>query len=163
MTLPTPDRPRTGSRLRLAFPLRFGPPTLPVMPSRRAVPITPVGRRGALVGYFPLRAAFPVLCAGRRPQLHFRGVLRVYSRYSPPLRSTAQGGLCREAPNQPVAQPTRSPATRPSDTYLDGTCIHWHHAPSVAHRRHREEISGHALLRQRACLSNLLCASVSLW
>ena len=105
-------------------------PTLPVMPSRRAVPITPADRKAARVGRFALRAAFPVLGAGRHPQLHFRGLLRVHSRYGPPFRSTAQGGLCREASIRPVAQPNRSPATRLTDSFLDGTLIHWHHAPS---------------------------------
>ncbi len=115
-------------------------PTLPVMPCRRAVPTTPADRTAARVGRFAVRAAFPVLCAGRHPPLHFRGVLRVHSRYGPPARSTAQGGLCREAPIRPVAQPNRSPATRPTDSYLDGTFIHWHHAPFVAHQRRREDI-----------------------
>src|SRR5262249_39330919 len=34
------------------------------------------------------------------PHCHFRGLLRLYSRYSPPNRSTAQGGLCHEASAQ---------------------------------------------------------------
>jgi hypothetical protein len=33
----------------------------------------------------------------RRPPHHFRGLLRLYSRYGPPNRSVAQGDLCHEA------------------------------------------------------------------
>ena len=51
----------------------------------------------------PSRAAFPVTQAGRRPRLHFRGLLRLHSRYGPLDRSTAQGGLCRKASAWPVA------------------------------------------------------------
>ena len=36
---------------------------------------------------------------------HFRGLLRLHSRYGPPDRSTAQGGLCHEAPTPPVTRP----------------------------------------------------------
>ncbi len=39
---------------------------------------------GARVGCFPARAAFPVIQAGRRPRLHFRGLLRIHSRYGLP-------------------------------------------------------------------------------
>ncbi len=45
-------------------------------------------------------------------------------------RSTAQGGLCRGAPTQPVARPHRPPATRAIDTSLGGTFLHWWSAPS---------------------------------
>jgi hypothetical protein len=48
--------------------------------------------------HFPVRAAFPVSQAGRRPHLHFRGLLRLHSRYGPSDCSTAQSGLCHEAP-----------------------------------------------------------------
>ena len=61
----------------------------------------------------PSHAAFPVIQAGRRPHLHFRGLLRLHSRYGPPDCSTAQGGLCHEASAQPVAPPSRSSATGP--------------------------------------------------
>ena len=45
----------------------------------------------------PSHAAFPVIQAGRRPHLHFRGLLRLHTRYGPPDRSTAQSGLRHEA------------------------------------------------------------------
>ena len=60
----------------------------------------------------PSRAAFPGLPAGRLPQRTFRGLLGLHTRYGLLDRSTAQGGLCREAPTRPVTQPHRSPATR---------------------------------------------------
>jgi hypothetical protein len=53
-----------------------------------------------------------------------------FTRYGPLDRSTAKGGLCHEASAQPVALPSRSPATRPIDNYLGGTFLHWCYAPS---------------------------------
>ena len=53
----------------------------------------------------PFHAAFPVSQAGRHPRFHFRGLLRLHSRYGPLDRSTAQGGLCHEASRRPVTQP----------------------------------------------------------
>src|SRR5207302_2603655 len=49
--------------------------------------------------------------AGRHPHFDFRDLLRLHSRYGPLNCSTAQGGLCHEAPAQPVTQPNRSSAT----------------------------------------------------
>jgi hypothetical protein len=56
--------------------------------------------------------AFPVIQAGRRPRLHFRGLLRLHSRYGLPDCSTAQGGLCHEASARQVTPTSRSSATR---------------------------------------------------
>ena len=42
--------------------------------------------------------AFPVWQVGRHPHCHFRGLLRLHSRYGPPDRSATQGDLCHEAP-----------------------------------------------------------------
>ena len=78
----------------------------------------------------PPRAAFPVSQPGRRPRLHFRGLLRLHSRYGPSDRSAAQGGLCHEASARPVAQTDRSSATRSTDNSLGGTFLHWRRAPS---------------------------------
>ena len=80
---------------------------------------------GAVVDCFPIRAAFPVMQAGRHPHLHFRGLLRLHSRYGPSNRSTAQGGLRHEASIQPVTRPNRSSATRAIDNSLGGTFLHW--------------------------------------
>ena len=72
----------------------------------------------------PFHAAFPVSQAGRHPRFHFRGLLRLHSRYGLLDRSTAQGGLCHEASRRPVTQPPRSSATRSTDNSLDGTFLH---------------------------------------
>ena len=53
-----------------------------------------------------------------------------HSRYGPMFRSTAQGGLCHEASAQPVAQPSRSSATRSIDNSPGGSFLHWRCAPS---------------------------------
>jgi hypothetical protein len=79
---------------------------------------------------FPVGAAFPGNPAGRRSRLDFRGLLRLHSRYGPLDRSTAQSGLCHEAPARPVARQDRSSATRPIDNCLGGTFLHWRCAPS---------------------------------
>src|SRR5438552_11183380 len=102
-------------------------PDYPYHPSNVLCPHTPadVG-----VDCFPVHAAFPVTQAGRRPHLHFRGLLRLYSRYGPLDCSTAQGGLCHEASTRPVAQPSCSSATRSIDNSLGGTFLHWCYAPS---------------------------------
>ena len=73
---------------------------LPRCPDHLPDVLCPLPRRietGACIGCFPARAAFPVTLAGRHPRLHFRGLLRLHSRYGPSGRSTAQGGLCHEA------------------------------------------------------------------
>src|ERR1700730_1363336 len=50
------------------------------------------------------RSAFPNWLEGRHPHCHFRGLLRLYSRYGPPDPSATQGGLCHEAPAWPVTR-----------------------------------------------------------
>ena len=74
---PLPSHPTGLPRLR---GLRF----------RRAEPTTPADRAGAHVDYFPAHTAFPKWQEGRHPHCHFRGLLRLYSRYGPPDRSAAQ-------------------------------------------------------------------------
>jgi hypothetical protein len=71
------DAPSTPSR-PLPSP-GTGLPRLPASPFQRAVPITPADRAGALVDFFPARAAFPVIQAGRHPHHHFRGLLRLHT------------------------------------------------------------------------------------
>src|ERR1700683_3347024 len=66
-----------------------GLPRLPEPPFRRAVPTTPADRAGARVDCFPAHAAFPKWQEGRHPHCHFRGLLRLHSRYGPPDCSTA--------------------------------------------------------------------------
>ena len=104
---------------RLTAPLRPQPssdtglPQLPSSPFQHAVPTTPMDRSGCICRLLPCSTrAFPVSQAGRRPSLHFRGLLRLHSRYGLLDCSTAQGGLCHEASVQPVTRPIRSSATR---------------------------------------------------
>ncbi len=78
----------------------------------------------------PFHTAFPDRRAGRHPQIHFRGLLRLHSRYGPLDRSTAQGGLCHEVSRRPVTRPPRSSATRSTDNSLGGIFLHWCSAPS---------------------------------
>ena len=66
-----------------------GLPRLPEPPFRRAVPTTPADRAGARVDCFPAHTAFPKWQEGRHPHCHFRGLLRLHSRYGPPDCSTA--------------------------------------------------------------------------
>src|ERR1700730_7489052 len=70
------------------------------------------------------RSAFPKWPEGRHPHCHFRGLLRLYSRYGPPDRSATQGGLGHEAPARPVTRPNRSSATRSIDNSLGGIFLH---------------------------------------
>ena len=79
-----------------------GLPRLPEPPFRE--PTTPADRTGAGVDCFPARTAFPKWQEGRHPHCHFRGLLRLHSRYGPPDCSAAQSDLCHEAPAQPVTQ-----------------------------------------------------------
>src|SRR5208283_1269670 len=69
------------------------------------MPITPMDRTGASVDCFPVHPAFPVVPAGRHPYLHFRGLLRLHSRYGPLDRSTAQ--------RRPLSRGS-GPASRPA-------------------------------------------------
>ena len=117
-------------RLRTLPSPRTGLPRLPEPPFRRAVPTTPADRAGARVDCFPAHAAFPKWQEGRHPHCHFRGLLRLHSRYGPPDRSATQGDLCHEAPTQPVTRPSRSSASGPIDNYPGGILLHRCFAPS---------------------------------
>ena len=93
----------------------------------------PGGSNGCSCRLLPRPRGLPVMQGGRHPRLHFRGLLRLHSRYGPSSCSTAQGGLCHEASIQPVAQPNRSSATRPIDNCLSGFFLHWLSVPFGAH------------------------------
>ena len=123
------NRHRSATLRPLPSPIT-GLPRLPASPFRRAVPTTPADRAGAHVDCFPAHAAFPKWQEGRHPHCHFRGLLRLHSRYGPLDRSTAQGGLCHEASRRPVTRPPRSLATRSTDNSLGGIFLHWCSAPS---------------------------------
>ena len=89
---------------------------------------SPVDRNGCLCRLLPHStrpSPFPRRVGIHDRHFHFRGLLRLHSRYGPLDRSTAQGGLCHEASRRPVTQPPRSSATRSTDNSLDGTFLHW--------------------------------------
>ena len=72
-----------------------------------------------LVGFFPARAAFPVLQAGRHPHRNFRGLLKLHSRYGLQGCSPTIRGLYREAPPSPVPQLERSQAIKSYQQLLE--------------------------------------------
>ena len=120
-----PPWPPPAATLRPLPSPMTGLPRLPEPPFRRAVPTTPADRAGARVDCFPAHAAFPKWQEGRHPHCHFRGLLRLHSRYGPPDCSAAQGDLCHEAPAQPVTRPSRSSATGSIDNSPGGILLHW--------------------------------------
>ena len=75
-------------------------------PFRRAVPTTPADRAGARVDCFPADAAFPKWQEGRHPHCHYRGLLRLHTRYGPP------GSLSR--PRRPLSRGS-DPASYPPE------------------------------------------------
>jgi hypothetical protein len=85
-----PPCPPPHATLELRAPTETGLPRLLVPPAQRAELTTPTDRAGACVDCFPVRTAFPVIQAGRHPHLHFRGLLKLHSRYGPLDCSTAQ-------------------------------------------------------------------------
>ena len=96
-------------------------PHSPKPPSLHAVLHTPVDRiRCSLVGelrvpragFFPVRTAFPVIGAGRRPHHYFRGLLKLHTRYGLHSCSPTIRGLYREASPSPVSRLGRSQATK---------------------------------------------------
>jgi hypothetical protein len=135
-----PYRPEPFRTVEAATLVQHGSPPLtrsPVSTCCAQYPGGPVQVRLSAASL--VRAAFPDLWAGRRPRLPFRGLLRLHSRYGPSFRSTAQGGLCRRAQDQPVTQPILLPATGPTDHCPGGTCTHKVNAPFGAHQRERKQ------------------------
>ncbi len=120
-----PHRPAPHSAVEAATLVACGSPPLARSPVSTCCAHYPGGPvQVHLSAASPHRAAFPTFWLGRRPQLPFRGLLRLYTRYGPSIRSTAQGGLCRRASTRPVTQPHRLPATGPTDHYPGGTFTH---------------------------------------
>jgi len=95
---PTPALAVACCELRPLRSHRTGLHRLPEPPSRRAAPTTSADRAGTRVDCFPAHAAFPKWQEGRHPHCHFRGLLKLHSRYRPPDRSAAHGDPCHEAP-----------------------------------------------------------------
>jgi len=137
-----PHEPMPLRTVEAATLVQRGSPPLaqpPVSTCRAPYPGGPI--QVHLSAASPDRAAFPELRAGRRPQLPFRGLLRLHTRYGPSIRSAARGGVCRRASMRPVTQPHRLPATGPTDHCPDGTCTHKVITPFGAHRRTTEKAS----------------------
>ena len=78
----------------------------------------------------PSHAAFPGLPAGRLPRRTFRGLLGLHTRYGLLDRSTAQGGLCREAPIRRLPGQIARQLPEQIDNSLGGISLHWCSAPS---------------------------------
>jgi len=117
-----PRGPAPCSAVEAATPVQHGSPPLTRSPVSTCCSHYPGGPvRVRLSAASPYRAAFPILRLGRRPQLPFRGLLRIYSHYGPSICLTAQGGLCRRASTRPVARQSRLPATGPTDHCPGGT------------------------------------------
>ena len=93
-----PPGPTTQCRpLGLRPPPRTGLPRCPRCHTNVPPPLPRWIRQvRASVSSLPVKA-FPVLQAGRHPQLHFRGLLRVHSRCGPLARSPTHGGFCLRA------------------------------------------------------------------
>ena len=120
-----PRGPMPSRIVEAATLARHGSPPLarsPVSTCRSHYPGGPLQVHSSAAS--PVRAAFPEIWAGRRPQLPFRGLLRLYSRYGPPVRSPTQGGVCRRASIRPVTRSHRLPATGPTDHCPGGTSTH---------------------------------------
>ena len=56
--------------------------------------------------FFPVRAAFPSYLVGRHPRRHFRGLLKLHSRYGLQDCSPAYGGLLSRG-SSPASYPTK--------------------------------------------------------
>jgi hypothetical protein len=83
--IPTPACPkRTVAGQRL--PHRVGLPCCDALFLHVPSPLPRRATRRPIGCTAPGAAAFPVVSAGRRSQLHFRGLLRVHSRYGPWIR-----------------------------------------------------------------------------
>ena len=102
------DCPATGS---------FPPPALPGLNGHQITLPTchahyPGGSRQVRLSFcFPVLRGLAFIQAGRHPHHHFRGLLRLHTRYGPLDCSTAQGDLCRGASAMPLTQQSRPPTT----------------------------------------------------
>ena len=97
-----------------------GPP--PITRNTFASVPCPLPRRigtGASVGCFPIPRGLPRFSGGSASALHYRGLLGLHSRYGPPARSTAQGGLRRRA-SVTAGYPDKPPASYQCNRQLSG-------------------------------------------
>ena len=95
---------------------------------------------------------------GRRPRLHFRGLLRLHSNYGPLDRSTAQGGLCHRASIHPVTRTNRLPATR-SNRQLSGWFVRIRRGPTDGAGRNDRPRARHRTIGIRRVLNVVMIVS----
>ena len=131
-----PQPPVQITVLGLTQPRRVSPVARITFPACRAH--YPGGSNGCACRLLPRPRGLPRFTGGRHPRLHFRGLLRLHSRYGPPGCSTAQGGLCHEASVRPVTQQDRSSATRLSTTVWVDSSSTGHPCLFGAHSEIRE-------------------------
>ena len=96
-----------------------GPPPLTQITFPACCAHYPGGSEQVRVGFFPARAAFPVLQAGRHPHRYFRGLLKLHTCYGLPGCSPTKRGLYREAPPSPVSPLGRSQAIKSYQQLLE--------------------------------------------
>jgi hypothetical protein len=85
------------------------------------MPTTPANRTGARVDCFPVHAAFPVMQAGRRSHLHFRGLLGLHSRYRQIARPPKAAFVTRLRPGQLPSQAARQLPDLSTSLWVDPT------------------------------------------
>src|SRR5262249_33338036 len=107
-----PPEPSPNRDVEAATLARDGSPPITriTLPTCRAH--YPRGSSWCSCRLLPAQAAFPKWQEGRHPHCHFRGLLRLHSRYGPPDRSAALGDLCHKAPARAVTRTSRSSANR---------------------------------------------------
>jgi hypothetical protein len=123
---PTPARSIANRDVEAATSEGTGLPRLLGPPFQRAAPNTPADWHRCACRFLPcpMRPSPNLGRVGVRI-LTFEacsGFTRVTARW---IAQPPKGGLCRKASAQPVTQPSRLPATRPTDNYPDGTYLHW--------------------------------------
>src|ERR1700736_5103595 len=81
----------------------------------------PGGSNRSVSVSFPVRAAFPNYLVGRHPRRHFRGLLKLHSRYGLQDCSPAYGGLLSRgsSPASYPAKPLGSYHVLPTTTWVD--------------------------------------------
>src|SRR5208337_743638 len=130
--LPHGPLPHTASKPRP--PTARVSPDYPHHPSRAPRPLPRWIERVHLSIASPSARPSPLF---RRIGIHIftfeacSGFTRVTARW---IAQPPNGGLCHEAPARPVAQPSRSSATRSIDNSLGGIFLHWRtHGTNIEH------------------------------
>ena len=123
MTLSDPRQHRRPAATSRPLPsCQADIPQLPDPPFPHAVPNTPMDQSGCTCRLLPHSTrAFSVSQAGRRPSLHFRGLLRLHTRYGLFDCSAAQGGLLSRGfgPAGYPAKPLVSYQVLPTTSWVD--------------------------------------------